>query len=204
MAPFYQRVRTVYRELLDQADATDAMELEDFPYSSFLVDPCKWLYVGIALRADEFYAALSAFLVHQFPHAKSLKSAIAYQKQLLITPDFSSEPGLAFLIDRDWPAFFKATRALREHQQLDEPRRFLIPRRAELAMEDRNGRMNSHQFGDGTPRQRSERWLTQTIRQTNAAQFCNHSDPQITSISSYCLRWIRWGDPFHRRPEPSL
>jgi putative methyltransferase len=188
VAPLYRRVRKVYEEFLADPEASDVMELEDFPDCTFMVDPAKWVYTKTSLQLDGFYGALSSFLVRRFPQGKNLRSAIKYQKQLVILPEYDSNCGKSFLLDRDWPSFFQTARVLMDYSPLDEPASFLLPRHARLAEEDRQGRDGFLDFGSGSLEERRNRWLIQTIRRSNVAEFSNHRDPCISTAGASLLR----------------
>jgi putative methyltransferase len=178
-ASLYQRVQALYREFLENPDLTDAMELEDSPGCEFLVDPSKWLFVNTCLRLDEFYRDLSRFLVARFPGAANLTGAIEYQRRLVVTPDYSSRNGKSFQISQDWPQFFQTARGLVDNPRLAEPASFILPRIAEIPKEQRGGRDQMLNFGDGNPQERRARWLAQTVRKANAAQFSNYPNPCV-------------------------
>jgi putative methyltransferase len=184
VAPLYQRVCGVYQEFLANDEASDVMELEDFPNAPFDFDPVNWLYTKICLRADEFYAALSSFLVNRFPQARNLKSAVEYQKQMLILPSYDSKAGKTFKLDRNWPSFFKIARGLTAYRPLEEPTAFLLPRCAKLAKEDRLGRDAFMDFGQGSEEERRYRWLCHSVRQHNSEEFSNYRDPQLSSAKA--------------------
>ena len=176
---FYARVRTLYERFIREPEMTDAMELDDFPQSTFLVEPSRWLYATTALRRDAFYSELTRFLCSRYPQARSLKSAIDYQKQLAVQPDYQSSKGKSFTLDRDWPAFFATVRDQAEFAALQEPRRFLLPCSAELAPEDRPGRKGVHEFGDGSAEERRNEWLAKCVGWASSAQTTNHAAPHL-------------------------
>jgi putative methyltransferase len=179
IAPLYQRVRALYREFLVNPELTDAMELEDSPGCSFLVDPSKWVFCNTCLRLDEFYRDLSPFLVARFPNAGNLAAAIQYQQQLVVTPNYSSRKGKSFPIDRNWPQFFQMARGLVDNRRLEEPTSFVLPKTVEVPRDQRSGRDRIFDFGDGSPVERRLRWLVQTVKQANAAQFSNYPEPCV-------------------------
>ncbi len=181
-APLHQRVRALYREFLENPQMTDAMELEDSPGCSFLVDPSKWIFCNTCLRLDEFYRELSGFLVSRFPNTANLAGAIQYQQRLVVTPDYSSRKGKSFPIDRDWPQFFQNARGLVDNRRLEEPACFVPPRIAEIPREQRCGRDQMLNFGNGSAAERRSRWLVQTIKKENAAQYSNYSEPCVRGV----------------------
>jgi putative methyltransferase len=181
MAPLYRRVRTLFTEFLVNPDMTDEMALDDFEEAPFVVDASKWLYVKSCFQLDGFYRELSRFLTARFPQAPCLKGAIEYQRNMVITPDYSSRKGKSFPVQHDWPAFFETARGLLEYRQLDEPTGFRLPRIAEIPEEERPGRGGILNFGEGSMEERRSRWLIQTVNRQNWALFSNYPQPRITS-----------------------
>ncbi len=183
LASMYSRVREVFLEFLSNPDSTDEMEYEDLPSCNVVGDPSKWVYVKTCLNVDDFYINLSRFLVRRFPRAKNLQSAIDYQRNLLVLPEYSSRDGKSFTINCDWPAFFYKASSLVNYEKLDEPTRFHLPRIAEIAQEDRSGFENRLDFGDGSGEERWNRWVYQTVRKHNTALSSNLPRPIIIKPS---------------------
>jgi putative methyltransferase len=181
----YTRVREVYAHFLNTREATDEMELEDFPACPFVVDPPKWAFVKTILQLDTFYRELSAFLRARYPNIKNLQSVIDYQRNLVATPDYSYKVGKSFPVNRDWPAFFDAARKLTDFRKLEEPEAFWLPRIAEIAEEDRVGSTSQASlnrrldFGDGNMDERWMRWLDKVVMRPNSAEFTNLPHPQL-------------------------
>jgi putative methyltransferase len=181
--PLYREIRKLYEQFLHDPEVSDVMDLDDdFPEATFVVDPVKWLTIKTCLRLDEFYAALSDFLVKRFPQAANLRSVINYQKQLIVMPDYDHNQGKSFLLHHDWPSFFHATKGVMEHRQMDEPTAFLVPRHAALAEADRIGRNRFLDFGNGTPSERTSRWLKQSILVLNSSEYGNLRHPIVASV----------------------
>jgi putative methyltransferase len=191
VAPLYARVRGLYEEFLREPEMTDMMELEDFPDAAFTVDPIKWLYAKTCLRLDDFYSALSSFLIKRFPQGTNLKSVIEYQKQLVITPEYDSSRGKSFFLNHDWPSFFKTALVLMDYQPLDEPSAFFVPRHSRIAEEDRLGRDSFMDFAGGNLEERRYRWLNQSVRLHNTAEVSNLRHPVISAAGASLLRIAR-------------
>jgi hypothetical protein len=66
-----------------------------------------------------------------------------------------------------------------DNRRLEEPAAFVLPRIAEIPREQRCGRDQMLNFGNGSPAERRSRWLVQTIKKANAAQFSNYPDPCV-------------------------
>ena len=181
MASPYRRVRDLYTEFLMNPEKTDEMTLDDFPSAPFLVDSCKWLFVKTCIHLDEFYSELSNFLTTRFPRARYLRGAIDYQRNMVVTPAYSSKKGKSFRVERDWPVLFETARGLLEYRPLEEPEAFRLPRIAEIPGEDRSGRDDFFNFGEGSMEDRWNIWLMKTVNQQNLAQYSNFPRPRIRS-----------------------
>jgi putative methyltransferase len=190
VSPLYRRVREVYDEFLLDQDASDQMDLDDFPHCAFVADPSKWLFVKLCQRLKEFYHALAGFLTARFPGAEHLRSAVEYQEQLVITPDCCPKELKSFPIDRDWPTFFREARALTEYRTLAEPAPFVLPRVAEIRAHEPPARAAFLNFDAGSPEERWNRWLNYTLlQQPNlSSEFTNFSQVEVRR------RWM-WQNP---------
>jgi putative methyltransferase len=166
----YRKVRAQYQELLCNPDATDEMEIEDLPGYPLVLHPAKWLFYMICRRRTEFYHDIRNFLCQRFPKAANLRSAIDYQENLLITPDYRPAEGKTFTINRDWPAFFQKALTLTEYEPLEEPAAFLLRRTVEVCDREIPGDPNSLDCnGEWT------RWVGQLLLKPNSAKYCNFS-----------------------------
>jgi putative methyltransferase len=179
--PLYRRVREVYDEFIRNRDASDEMDLDDFPQCAFFVDPSKWVFVKTCQRLKEFYNALAGFLTARFPRAAHLKGAVEYQERLVITPDCCPKQFKSFSLDRDWPRFFREARALTEYRQLAEPAPFVRPRVAEIRAHLPPARAAFLNADAGSPEQRWNRWLNYTLlQQPNlSSEFTNFSQVKV-------------------------
>jgi hypothetical protein len=74
---------------------------------------------------------------------------------------------------------------------MDEPTAFSIPRHAELAEQDRLGRNRFLDFGTGSMKERSFRWLKQSILVLNGAEYGNHRHPVVAAAGASLLRIAR-------------
>jgi hypothetical protein len=189
-AHIYRRVHSVYSELLSDPVMTDEMELEEFAHCPFVVEPSRWIFVNTCMDLDRFYRDLTKFLMRRFPKAKNLRSAVEYQKNLVVTPDYSSRTGKSFSVNRDWPRFFDTVNKLGQFQKLPEPIAFHLPRVAEVAEEDRCGWDNRLNFGEGRRDERSYRWLLQMVSRINASQFSNLPPPNVKKGSFSPFRHV--------------
>ena len=180
-ASLYRRVRMLFTEFLINPEKTDEMTLEDLPHAPFHVDACKWLFVKTCFQLDGFYSELSNFLTARFPQARYLQGAIDYQRNMVVTPYYSSKKGKSFRIERGWPALFETARGLLEYRPLEEPEAFRLPRIAEIPVEDGAGRGDFLKFGEGTLEDRWYAWLMKTVNGQNSAHLTNYPQPRIGS-----------------------
>jgi hypothetical protein len=121
-AECYRRLVAHYEALLQDEDAIDYLEIEQLPAYPDLVDPARWLLVEICLESERFFDALAAFLAQRYPLAANLRSAIDFQRNLVILPSYDSNAGKEFRTDLDWIAYFdKATTSFSTPKPLAEP-----------------------------------------------------------------------------------
>ena len=58
------------------------------------------------LHFDACFDGLEAFLVDRFPHAPNLRSAIDFQRRIVILPTYDPAVGNRFRTDLDWIGYF--------------------------------------------------------------------------------------------------
>jgi len=197
VAPLYKAIQQLYERFLHDPDVSDSMGIdEEFPDATVVLDPVKWLYMKTCLRIDEFYPELSSFLRRRFPQAANLGSVIDYQMQLPVLPDYDCKRGRSFLLHHDWPGFFQSAQGLTEYRVMDEPAAFPQPRHVSVAEQDRAGRDRFMDFGDGSAEERRDRWLHQSIRRNNSAEFSNHRHPTVAVGEAGDLLEQRSSDEF--------
>jgi len=172
VAALYARVQEHYERFLLDPDASDEMELEDLPDFPFYVDASRWLFVKTCLNLDAFYGALADFLTVRYPQAQALRSAIEYQRSLVILPDYQPQHGRIFASDHDWPAFIGSAYPLSRHQRLPEPVSFQVPVAFDAGIEPARSR-GWLDFGDGHTDARWSRWIEQCVRFENASTWSN-------------------------------
>jgi putative methyltransferase len=110
-----------YRTMLTDDDAMDRMVVSELPAYQYALDPSRWLYTHAAFDADVFFDALKAHLLARYPSAPNLASAIEYQRNIVILPDYDRRVGKRFLTDVDWVDYFKAARGRAGEHALPEP-----------------------------------------------------------------------------------
>jgi hypothetical protein len=109
---------------------------------------------------------MRAFLESAFPQAPHLGSALAFQRDILIQPDYDHRAGTSFAIDRDWLTYRDAARRLTEFQHLPEPE----PLAARVVVRDAGQEL------DWAGRDATGRWLawldyTRELRRTLSTAF---------------------------------
>jgi len=118
---WYQAVSNHYLDFLENEDTSDHMKVELLPRLPYALQPFRWLYVQACLHIDQFFDALKAYLLDQYPLATNLASVIEYQKQLVILPTFDRDVGKTFRTDFNWMCYFEEARARRGSATLGEP-----------------------------------------------------------------------------------
>lgn len=177
--PLYQQVKAVYTRMIEVADSSDRMELEQFPDCPFYVDPCKWFYVNVCLHIDSFYRELGVMLAARFPQAHLTNEVLDYQRRMMVLPDYDSTVGMGLTLSRDWPGYFRAARLQVQVEPIPPPVAFAQPCWAEIPAEARAGRSKWWVFGVGTGEQRSLRWLRQVVNMLNISIVSTFPDPVV-------------------------
>jgi putative methyltransferase len=120
-ADWYQLVSDHYHSFLEDQGASDHMEVKELPRLSYALHPSRWIYVQICLNMDQFFDALQAYLVDQYPGVGNLRSVVEYQKELMILPNFDRDVGKRFRTDFDWISYFEEARVRDGSETLGEP-----------------------------------------------------------------------------------
>lgn len=118
---WYKAVSSHYRNYLEDEDASDHMKVEELPHLPYALHPSRWIYVQACLHIDEFFDALKAYLLAQYPAAANLDSNIDFQKQLVILPSFDRDAGKTLRTDFDWVHYFEEARGRDASEPLGEP-----------------------------------------------------------------------------------
>lgn len=104
-APWYDRLCEHFAMFLQEDRAPEFMNLDDVPgYGP--VAPFQWLFIHACRRLDATFESLHTYLLRKYPRATSLESLIAFQKELVILPEYDFRQGKTIETDRDWPAYF--------------------------------------------------------------------------------------------------
>jgi hypothetical protein len=103
-------------------DATEDLAFERFAERPLSLEPSRWVFVQIALDIDRQFDALTTFLTGCFPAAVNLRSAIDFQRRILVLPGAAEAQG-AFRPEHDWIAYFERASRLTTYEPLGEPDR---------------------------------------------------------------------------------
>jgi hypothetical protein len=134
------------------------------------VDPSRWLFLHLCRELDCFYRELGAFLGREHPGAHALASALDYQRQLVVLPDYQAATGKTFPVQHDWPGYFGRALRLGSPEPMSEPPRL---RGAWIQVED--GRSDDRgAFEWGRPAERLPRWFERTVLFRNARANFRH------------------------------
>lgn len=118
---WYQAVANHYRQFLENENNSDHMQLEALPRLTYSLQPFRWLYVQMCLHLDQFFDAMKAWLLDQYPSVRNLASVVDYQKELVILPTYDQNMGKTFRTDFDWTRYFEEARVRDGSQALAEP-----------------------------------------------------------------------------------
>ncbi len=118
---FYGGLLNHFRDYLLNPEATDHMEVSQLPKLPFLLDPARWLFVQVCLQFDEFFNALTAYLLARYPSVRNLASVIDYQRNVVILPNYIRSRGKVFHTDCGWVAYFEQAWGRTGAETLGEP-----------------------------------------------------------------------------------
>jgi putative methyltransferase len=115
-------VREHYDWYLADEDALDFMDIPQLDGFDFQLEPSRWLYVQICMQIDAFYDALASFLERRHPHVANLRSAVDYQRNIMVVPRGDRAAGHTFATDLDWVGYFDDLQGRVAYEPLAEPR----------------------------------------------------------------------------------
>jgi hypothetical protein len=160
-----------FRDFLLSVDATDHMEVEQLPRLPYRLDPPRWLLVQMALQFDSFFDALTTYLLAKYPAATNLKSAIDYQRNIVILPSYNKSVGKTFRTDCDWPRYCEQAWGRTGSETLEEPAR--TPgakiRITDQACGEQSYFVHPLDWGSGDRQDRWLQWIHQTVLHRNSA-----------------------------------
>src|SRR3954452_10366119 len=119
--PLHQAVHDHYERYLEDEDALDFLDIAGLEECGVQLEPSRWLYVQICMRIDAFYDDLAAFLTARYPHVENLRSAIAYQRNIVVMPRRDRGAEHLFESGLDWVAYFGDLQGRVVYEPLPEP-----------------------------------------------------------------------------------
>ena len=117
----YRRLVEHFRLFLSDETAREDLELDQFPEFSLCLEASRWLFVQICLDFDRYFDEMEAFLLSRFSNEANLKSAIDYQRNVVVLPSEGGDGRKSFPTDFDWIGYFDKARLLTSHEPLGEP-----------------------------------------------------------------------------------
>ncbi len=102
------RIRAHLEGYLADRDALVFMDIDELPGLIFQVEPCYWLFVQAAIRADSFFAVVREHLTRCYPDLPYLDSLCHYQQQSILLPHHGMHGEATFISDHDWLATFES------------------------------------------------------------------------------------------------
>lgn len=105
----YQYVERIYLELLiDESAVANQTTVPELCDDTLTLCVAHAALVRIAIDIDGFYAGLGDFLLQTFAQVDPalLRSAIDYQRAMLVLPGYDPAQGKQFPLAHDWPAYF--------------------------------------------------------------------------------------------------
>lgn len=152
----YRKLTQHFYQFLQDENAVEDLELEQFPEHPMCFEPGRWLFVQLCWDLDAHLGKLKTFLSDRFPDATNLESAVDYQLQLVKLPSYDSRVGKSCWMAFDWVSYFERARGLTCHQPLAEPR---PTPGAVLEVSDRGPDVD---WADAGETERWLRWIEQT------------------------------------------
>jgi len=120
-SPLYRRLSDHFQAYLDRGDAIEDVPFDSIASPRLSFEAGRWVFISLCWELDRYVAEMRAFLESAFPQAPNLASALAFQRNILIQPDYDHRTGTSFAIDRDWLTYRDAARRFTEFQRLSEP-----------------------------------------------------------------------------------
>ncbi len=193
--PLFKRVWKLYHELANQPGSNDAMELDEVPEAAIVINPSRWVFAKTMFRAQDFYRELTEFLVHRYPKARHLRSAMTFQENIAIDPGFDWREGRTFQTDCDWVTFVRQIARRQESSCQPEPESFWPPRLAVVGDHELEQR-DFLRFSEQTAALQNARWVAQILPRLHISTFGVFSEVKIES------KWSGREDSNLRPPGP--
>lgn len=179
--------------LVDE-NVSDELELEEIPSLPEYLRHADWLMVKTGLNCNGFFKQLESYLVWKYPSASNLKSVIAYQKNLVITPDYDCAQGKRFSCDLNWAAYFREVDESAPYRPLPEPE-MIRPGQFFEIRDDATGEHKhaSLKWTTGDSEQRMRLWAECISPGRKSAACQCFDEPQLV-----------WGEPDETPPTETL
>lgn len=167
---WYHALTQHYVDFLRNDDATDHMEVEQLPRLPFRLDPARWLVVQVCLQFEQFFDALTDYLLERYASATNLASVIAYQRNMVILPSYNRLVGKRFRTDCDWVRYFEEAWGRTGNEALAEPARAPA---ADVSITDQTCGEQSYfvqplDWGCGDRQDRWRQWIERTVLHRNS------------------------------------
>lgn len=181
MADAASRLLHHYERYLNDGNVIDFLEVPELPSLQHHMEPSRWMFVQFFLRFHAFFDSLEQHLVDRFPQITNLSSVIAYQKNLMILPDYNSEDGKTFQTDHDWVAYFARARALVTYEPLPEPESTPGATVHAGDKECSDGEFSHTINWKGSDEERLMQWIQSTVFGRNSVDKNNFQELSITT-----------------------
>jgi putative methyltransferase len=167
---WWETVQNHFQAFLENEEAIDYMDVEQYPDLQYQLNPSRWIFVQICFQFDRFFDALKAFLVERYPYATHLESLIDYQKNLVILPSYDRDSGEAFATELDWIRYFEEARKLITFEPLSEPEATpgAFVKVSDVASGDKGGMQPLDWNSASSQQARWARWLECTVLYRNS------------------------------------
>jgi len=168
---WYEAVSNCYLRILNDDNMLDRMEISQLPRYPYALDPARWLYVQACFNIEKFYDELKVFLCKRFPAATNLKSAIDFQRQMVILPTYDRRVGKKFETDCDWVRYFKGATGRTGAESLPEPDGVAgaVVEVSDLTCGEKGFLIQALDWGPGDAQDRWIEWIAHTILLRNSA-----------------------------------
>lgn len=174
-SPLYRKLMEHFQTFLANEEAMEDVPFEPLTTRRLSFEAGRWLFVSLSWNFDRRFAEMKSFLQSAFPLASNLGSAVDYQRNLMLTPDYDQRTGKSFPTDCDWRSYYGKARLLTQYEPLPEPD--LVPG-AVVVVSDQGADL------DWTGRDATGRWLAWLNRTRELQRTLSTSFQQVRLESS--------------------
>jgi putative methyltransferase len=165
-SPIHRRLTSHFQHFLDDERAVEDVAFDEIASPRLSFEAGRWAFVALSWEFDRHYDELRAFLEAAYPNAPHVGSALDFQRNVMIRPDYDQQAGASFSIDRDWLTYRERARRLTEFARMPEP----DPVTGRVVVRDASADL------DWTGRDSMGRWLawldyTRELRRTLSTAF---------------------------------